>query len=174
MKLAQKVKLSGISLVGIAGMLLAVYPAPASAATGTNIQNEDGWCIGVPSGSDPVWVGQYICTSNPDQLWVKSATVDGHFYIQNDAGQCLAAATAGVSNGTKVVASNGGLCGTRQSEWVKGACSPTSGSCAIKSEENTSIVIGVSGASTKTGAHLVLWTANGEPNQGWNWSGIGS
>lgn len=142
----------------------AAAPAASAATTGFEIVNHDGLCLGM-AGDDAPAV-QWTCTFASNQTWHQVTVSPGHVELRNGLNQCLSIAGSSKSRGARVY---GWRCkGTPDQYWIWDT-TPNYG-LSIEND-NSHLVLGVAGGSTKVGAAVVQWPFQDPPrgaNQAWN------
>ena len=130
--------------------------------------NASGKCIGIANGL----AGDWDCTSNPDQDWHWGYPIaPGWRELVNGNGQCLAVNGASTSAGARIL---GYECVKSEDQYWATEDSPVAGQSYLVnykarfSRSATGRIVGVAGASTANGAPLVLWPAEGHPDQFWS------
>jgi hypothetical protein len=148
--------------------------APPSGRTGPIVNYATGYCLGTQGGHNNTDVVVWTCNNSKNQTWTEQHTAQIPQPIKNGNGDCLGVAGGSTSEGAHVVA---WTCqsGALNQLWTTG----TGNECNINNDHywtiqnyETGLVLGVSGASTKEGADVVMWSLQKSPscnNQYWYW-----
>ncbi|WP_327064366.1 RICIN domain-containing protein [Kitasatospora sp. NBC_01302] len=151
-------KISKVAGALSAAAALAFTAAPsASAASGNQLQNQNGVCLGSQNGANDTHAIVWGCNGNPDQTW--HAVFKGYDYtIVNGNGQCL-----GVNSGGQAMVwdCNGNL----DQQW--GVRAGSNGWNALVNA-NDGTCLGTQGGLSAPGTYAITWGCNGNPDQQWS------
>ncbi|WP_327064367.1 RICIN domain-containing protein [Kitasatospora sp. NBC_01302] len=148
-------KISKVAGALSAAAALAFTAAPsASAASGNQLQNQNGVCLGSQNGANDTHAIVWGCNGNPDQTW-HGVYVGGAINIVNGNGQCL-----GVNDSDQAMVWD--CNGNSDQRWTWGPANAwgtvinANGAC-----------LGTQGGVSAPGTYAIIWGCNGNPDQEW-------